>query len=229
MKIEHSELREEDYCIFWIEARSATLNFLPRHSALTRIPPAFGRKIITKVLACRHEANASVSILRSIHMAITKQKKSEILEKLKTIVKEAGALAFVNFHGLTVADIMEVRRGLRKADVGYFVAKKTLMKKALQEGSFQGTLPELSGEIGLAWSKDSVAPAREIFTFEKKFEKKIALVGGVFEGKFLNKQEIGVIASIPSRQTLYAQFVNLINSPRQRFAVVLSEKAKKSA
>ena len=65
-------------------------------------------------------------------MSITKEKKKEILAKLKTI-SASKALAFVNFHGLTVAHALELRRKLKESGVSYFVAKKSLAKKALSE------------------------------------------------------------------------------------------------
>jgi large subunit ribosomal protein L10 len=162
-------------------------------------------------------------------MPISKQKKTEILEKLRKAVKDSKAIAFVNFHGLTVAGITEVRRQLRASNVGYMVAKKTLAKKALSEAGFTGELPELQGELGIAYSADLIAPAREVFTFQKKFENKISLVGGVFDGKYMNKEAMTSIALIPSQQTLYAQFVNLINSPLQGLVMALDGIAKKKA
>ena len=159
-------------------------------------------------------------------MPISKDKKKEILAGLKDSVGKASSLVFVNFHGLTVSEVTEVRKKLRKEGIGYTVAKKTLMKKALDEAKIEGTLPELAGEIALAFGQDPIAPAREIFAFQKKFDKKLSMVGGVFENKFMDKMQIMEIASIPGRETLYAQFVNLINSPIQRFVVVIDAIAK---
>lgn len=158
-------------------------------------------------------------------MPISKEKKGEVLKKLKTVAT-AKSLAFVNFHGLTVANATELRRGLKIAGVGYFVAKKSLAKKALGEAGISGTLPELSGELGIAFGEEALAPARETFVFQKKFENRISLVGGVFEGKFMGREEVKALALIPSLQTLRAQFVNLINSPIQGFVMVLDGIAK---
>lgn len=160
-------------------------------------------------------------------MAVSKQKKGEVLEKLKKVFKESDSVAFVNFHGLKVSDAEALRRALRAAKVGYVVAKKTLTKKVLTEAGFQGEIPELQGELGIAYSNDLTAPAREVFGFQKKLENAISLQGGVFEKKFMNKEEITAIALIPSQQTLYAQFVNVINSPIQGLVMALDAVAKK--
>ena len=160
-----------------------------------------------------------------IHMSISKEKKKEILGSLKTI-SASKSLAFVNFHGLTVANATELRRKLKDSGVSYLVAKKSLAKKALGESGIGGTLPELSGELGIAYGDDAIAPAREIFAFQKKFENRVSLLGGVFEGKFIGAEEAKALALIPPLQTLRAQFVNLINSPIQGFVMVLDGVAK---
>jgi len=161
-------------------------------------------------------------------MPISKEKKKEVLEKLKKVVS-AKSLALVNFHGLTVANVTELRRVLKASGVSYFVAKKSLTRKALGEAGISGTLPELNGELGIAYSDDLLAPARETFVFQKKFENKVSLQGGVFEGKYMGADEIKALALIPSMQTLRAQFVNLINSPIQGFVMALDGIARKRA
>ncbi len=154
-------------------------------------------------------------------MAITKAKKQDILAKLEGIKKEADSIVFVSFKGVTVKDTTLMRRALREAGVGYFVAKKTLMKRVFT--GYEGEMPELDGEIAVAYSTDAIAPAQNIKEFAKKYKDTIAIAGGVFQGVFKSKEEMTVIASIPSLQVLRGMFAQLINSPRQRFAVVLSK------
>lgn len=165
-------------------------------------------------------------------MAITKQKKAEILDKLKKIFTESSSVAFVRFNRLTVANTTLLRRKLREAGTGYFVAKKTLIRKSLEGGKTAGELPALDGEVAVAYVEkgdDVTAPAREIFGLGKKLEKAVELIGGIFGGRFIGQKEVLSLALIPSRQTLLAQFVNLINSPIQRFATVLDSIAKKKS
>jgi large subunit ribosomal protein L10 len=159
-------------------------------------------------------------------MAITKQKKAEIVEKMEGIVKDASTLVFARFTGLTVAEQNEMRKTLRGAGVGYTVAKKTLMRRALDSAKFEGEVPVMEGEVAIAYAKDEIAPARELAVFVKKFSEHLAFAGGVFGGKYVNIAEIKAIAAIPGIDTLRAMFAQVINSPRQRFAVVLSEVAK---
>lgn len=162
-------------------------------------------------------------------MAINKDKKKNILEKLEKVFSETKSVAFVNFHGLSVFGATELRKVLRNGKVGYFVAKKTLIRKALSGKKIEGELPALEGEIGVAWGEEITAPAREINSFAKKLGQGIQLIGGIFEGKFLAKEGIMAIALIPDRKTLEAQFVNVINSPIQGLVAALDQITKKKS
>src|SRR5438105_3620632 len=103
-------------------------------------------------------------------MAITKDKKRHIVAKLEDALKGATSVAFVRFNKLNVADTTAMRRALKQNGVGYMVAKKTLIRLALGD-RFAGTMPELPGEIALAYSDgDATLPARGIYEHGKKFK-----------------------------------------------------------
>ena len=159
-------------------------------------------------------------------MPITLDKKKELVAGLDTSLKNSNSVVFVKFDKLTVLDVNTLRRNLQKQDVGYVVAKKTLLKRALEANKVSGELPEIPGQIAIAYGKDLLAPAREVLSFTKDHKEKVQIVGGVFEGKFMNSSEMMSIATIPPLQTLRCMFVNLINSPIQRFAVVLDQIAQ---
>jgi large subunit ribosomal protein L10 len=160
-------------------------------------------------------------------MSRTKTQKKEVLEKLDKMMGGAKSLVFVNIHGLKVEDATVMRRQLTKDGVGFFVAKKTLTEKALSTKKYEGSMPALVGEFGMAYGTDLVAPARGVYEFQKKLKDQVTIVGGVFENKFMSKEDMMNIASIPPVDTLYGMFVNVINSPIQGFVVALSKIAEK--
>ena len=161
-------------------------------------------------------------------MAITKAKKQDILRKLEEVRDTSKSIVFVSFRGLPVSNITAMRAGLREQGVGYFVAKKTLMKRAFGD-AFKGEMPALDGEIAVAYSEDAIAPAQNIKTFTEKNKDNLAIVGGVFEGVFKNRAEMTEIASIPSLHVLRGMFVNVLNSPIQGLAVALNALAEKKS
>ncbi|NNM83851.1 50S ribosomal protein L10 [Candidatus Parcubacteria bacterium] len=157
-------------------------------------------------------------------MAISKDKKRAILAKLTDAFTEASSVAFVGFSKLTVKDVSEMRRQLTKAGVRYYVAKKTLIRKALEHSGYTGDIPELPGEVAVAWTVDDVtAPARGVYEFGKKLKGALTLLGGVFEGVFADAKQVTAIAAIPPVPVLRGMFVNVINSPIQGFVVALDK------
>ena len=160
-------------------------------------------------------------------MARTKAQKKEIIVKLESLMKGAKSLVFVNVHGLKVGDTTTMRRKMKAEGVGFFVAKKSLTGIALDAQKYTGTAPALIGEFGLAYGIDLVAPARTVYEFQKKFKDQVAIVGGVFETKYMSKEEMVAIAAIPPLNTLRGMFVNVINSPIQGFVIALDAIGKK--
>lgn len=151
------------------------------------------------------------------------------MEKVTDSLAKAKSVVFVHFKGLPVKETTAMRRALRSEGVSYTVAKKSLIKRAFTSHNIEGTMPDLEGEIAIAHGEDLLAPARGVNAFVKANKDKLAIVGGVFDGKFMQAGEMMEIATIPPREVLLGQFVNLINSPIQRLAVALGQIAEKKA
>jgi len=162
-------------------------------------------------------------------MAITREKKTAIVRDLAERIDGVASLVFVQFTKLGVRETTLMRKGLREKGVGYRVAKKTLMKRVLGERGIAGTQPKLPGEVALAYGTDALLPAREVYAFQKQYKDQLSIVGGVFENRYMDAAEMIAVASIPPLQVLRGQFVQLINSPIQRFAFVLNQIAEKRA
>ncbi len=159
-------------------------------------------------------------------MAISKEKKKEIIKKLDTIKEDSAAVVFVGFNGLDADSDTIMRRKLREEGVGYFVAKKTLLKRSFAN-NFSGEMPVLEGEIALAYSDDAITPAQNIKAFTKQYKDKLRIVGGVFQGVYKNEEEMTEIASIPPLPVLRGMFVNVINAPLQGLVISLQAIADK--
>ncbi len=162
-------------------------------------------------------------------MALTKQKKADLLSGFEKITKESGSIVFVHAKGMTVADTMKLRDALAANDAGFKVVKKSLLKRALNSAGITGEMPVLDGEMAVAFSKDLTAPAREVYNFAKKFGDKMAVVGGVFEGRYMTQAEMVGIATIPPTPVLRGMFVNVINSPIQGLVIALNAIAEKKS
>lgn len=163
-------------------------------------------------------------------MAITKEKKQDIVAKLKDVLEDAVSVVFVHFKGLSVADTSAMRKTLKGEGVGYYVAKKTLIERALTERGYAGSMPDMPGEVALAWStEDPTSAARGVYEHGKKHKDALSIMGGVFEGGYLSAFDMTSIATIPPVPVLRGMFVNVINSPIQGMAIVLNAIAEKQA
>ena len=159
-------------------------------------------------------------------MAISKEQKKEIAAKLDTALTSTTTV-FVSYKNIGVNDLNVLRKRLKDYGVTYFVTKKTLLKRAMDKATAEGNQPDLGdGMIALAFGEDQMAPAREIFSFGKEHKDTVEIIGGIFDGAFKSREEMIEIATIPDMHTLRGMFANLLNSPLQRFAVVLNQVAE---
>ncbi|HEX8946788.1 MAG TPA: 50S ribosomal protein L10 [Candidatus Paceibacterota bacterium] len=157
-------------------------------------------------------------------MAISKTKKEEVVKTIANAVQDATSVVFVHFSGLSVSNTSAMRKSLRDEGIGYYVAKKTLIRHALGERGYTGELPELPGEIAIVWSAgDATAPARAIHEQGKKHKGALTIVGGVFDNVFADAATMQAIATIPPVPVLRGMFVNVINSPIQGLVIALDK------
>lgn len=161
-------------------------------------------------------------------MAKTRLQKDETLKTLIDDFGSAKSVVFVNFDGLTVSDIQEFRRQCRENGLKYHVAKKTLLKLALEKTNLtEVDLTSFERGIGTVFGlKDEVAPAQVTDKFAKDHEA-MTILGGVMmenpEGeKVISLEQINALAKLPSRDVLLGRLVGSINAPVSGFVNVLA-------
>lgn len=157
---------------------------------------------------------------------LLKSKKEEMIKDLEGAIKNSESLVFVNFHGLKVSDETKLRSSLREQGVNYRVSRKTLLARALK-GKAEGVIPELGGEVAIAYSKDATASPREVYNFQKTHKGMLSILGGIFDGKFVSGAYMMELATIPSKEVLLSKIAFLLKSPMQRLALAMNEVAKK--
>ncbi len=156
-------------------------------------------------------------------MPLTKDQKSEILKELVEDVKNAKAVVFADYRGMSVKDLKDLREKLREKGVHFKVAKKTLMNIASKECGF-GEIPEdvFEGPVGAAFGmEDEISAAKIIHQLAKKNEN-LKLRGSLFEGRVLSVEETKELAQLPGMEELLGKFIYVIKSPIQGFHGVLN-------
>lgn len=155
-------------------------------------------------------------------MAISKNRKKEIVKELGDKLAKQKSMVFADFAGLKVKDLSELKAKLRASGAEFKVAKKTLMKVAFKEKGIAADPKELSGEIALVMGyDDEVAPAKIVYEFSKT-NQNVKILGGLLENKMLAVEQIMALAKLPSKQELLAKLVGSLSSPSRGFVSVLS-------
>lgn len=145
-------------------------------------------------------------------------KVSEIHEKLET----AKSAVLVDYRGLNVEEVTELRNQFREAGVEYHVYKNRLVKLAIKDTPFEGLDEILTGPNALAIGfQEATDPARVAKQFAKG-NNKLELKGGIVEGEFYDQEKILQIADIPSRDVLISKLLGSIQSPVSKFARLVS-------
>ena len=150
-----------------------------------------------------------------------KEEKQQVVEEFIGIFDKPGVY-LMDFKGLNVAEITELRSRLREANVSMKVVKNTLAKRALKSVGITGLDSYLVGPTGIVWSKeDSVTPARVLLDFLKKHDKG-TIKAGLVDGAVMKDNDIVTLSNLPSKQELYAKVASVLNAPIVKLAMVLN-------
>jgi large subunit ribosomal protein L10 len=147
--------------------------------------------------------------------------KIQAVEELTQSLGEAKGVYLTDFSGLTVAQIMDLRRKCKKEQIEYKVVKRTLLQRAAQNVGLDALQSDLSGPCGLALSRvDELVPARVLSDFAKTNEKfRIRLA--VIDGKAVAEQDVKSLATLPEKPVLQAMLLGALNGPAASLAGVL--------
>jgi large subunit ribosomal protein L10 len=155
---------------------------------------------------------------------VLRAEKLEIVDSLHGVFADAGVVVVTHFQGLSVAEVTELRRGMRDAGAKFRVTKNRLAKIALADTPFTSIAGLFTGPTAIAYSDDPVAAPRAVVDFAKKNEK-LVVIGGGLDGNLLTSDQVTALATLPSLDELRAKIIGIINTPAQRIASVLQAPA----
>ncbi|MCI8487460.1 50S ribosomal protein L10 [Pumilibacter intestinalis] len=156
--------------------------------------------------------------------------KAKQVEDIAEKVKKAKSVVIVDYRGLTVAQDTEMRVNMRNAGVDYKVLKNRLVLRALNNCGFEGFEKVLEGPTAVAFGyEDAVAPAKIVAETITKTNNKIAIKGGIIEGKQASAEDVNKLSKIPAKPVLVGQLLGMLTNPMRSLAVALSEIAKKQS
>jgi large subunit ribosomal protein L10 len=154
-------------------------------------------------------------------MPKTRAQKTEALDQLKKAFKEGKSVTFADYQGMKVTAMADLRKQLRGQQVEYMVAKKTLLSIAAKEAGYEVNFKSLPGMVGAAFAfEDEMAGTKVIGDAGK--DGPIKLVGGIFEGKFVDQNYVITLSKLPSKNQLLSQLLSVLNGPTSAFARLLN-------
>jgi len=145
--------------------------------------------------------------------------KSQIVTEIADKLKGSVSAVVVDYRGLTVGQVTELRKQLREAGVEFKVYKNTLTRRAVEIAELTDLNDSLTGPNAIAFSaNDVVAPAKIINDFAKKNDK-LEIKAGVIEGQVVNAEGVKALAELPSREGLLSMLLSVLQAPIRNFAL----------
>ena len=152
------------------------------------------------------------------------EEKQKVIDEITNNVKESSSFIFLENNGLTVSEMMELRRKLKESDSTLKIYKNTLVARALDTLNID-VKDELNGPKIVAFGKDIIEPIKAVAEFAKKHDK-LEMKVGIVDGKITGLDELKQLATIPSREGLLTMFASgLLAIPRD-FAICLDLHSK---
>jgi len=154
-------------------------------------------------------------------MALTREKKEQVVKDLKEKIENQKTTVFVAIDGLKADQIFDLRRKLKDQDCLLNVSKKTLMDMVLKDSKIDVSVDELEGQIAFIFGfSDEIAPAKIANNFSSDNEN-LKILGGIFENNYIDSEKVLALARIPSKEILLSKVVGSVKAPVSNFVGVL--------
>ena len=147
-------------------------------------------------------------------------KKTEIVDSLRGVFSDAGVVVVTHYQGMSVAEVTELRRGMREAGARFRVTKNRLAKIALADTPYSSLADLFTGPTAIAFSSDPVAAPKAAVGYAKRNEK-LAIIGGALNGSLLTSEQVRALADLPSIDQVRARLVGLLTTPAARLVSLL--------
>jgi large subunit ribosomal protein L10 len=155
-------------------------------------------------------------------MAVTRAIKEEELQDLERAFKGTESAILVDYKGLKVPEVTELRRQVRGARGQYKVVKNTLAKRALKGTAFESLSEHFVGTTAVAYSGDDPVALAKVLTTFAKTAPALQIKAAVVQGRAIKAAEVSELATMPGKPELYAKLLFLLQAPMQQLVTVLS-------
>ncbi len=155
-------------------------------------------------------------------MAITKERKEELVAQYVELLNQSRAIFLTQYTGLDVKQLQQLRADIRKADGTYHVTKNTLLRLAIEQTGKEAPSEILAGQLATGFAFSEVPTMAKTFTEFAKQEDQFKIIGGLLGDEFLTPEQIEALANLPTLEELRAQILGLIQAPARNIAATVA-------
>lgn len=149
-----------------------------------------------------------------------KNKKTEVVEDLKSLFSNHKSVMMIHYHGLNSEKITSLRKEMKESQVSFLVVKNTLAKIAVKDTGFDVISKYMSGPTALIVTNNAVTAAKVLVKFIKENED-LKYIGGCLDGSELDFEDVKTLSKLPSLDELRARLIALINTPASSLVSIL--------
>jgi large subunit ribosomal protein L10 len=149
------------------------------------------------------------------------QAKQDIVNGIVELSKTNAAMIIVEYKGLTVAKMQELRRALKAEGAHLTVYKNSLVERAVNEIGCEEVKPTLVGPNAFIFSEDAFKGPKVIAKYARRFGEALTIKGAVVEGRFVDAAGVKTLAKIPGREGLISMFLSVLQAPVRQFAATV--------
>jgi large subunit ribosomal protein L10 len=144
---------------------------------------------------------------------MNREQKAVAIAEIATNIDESQAIFAVDYRGITVTQVAELRSKLREADASFRVVKNSLAERAADQAGAESLKPFLEGPTALTFVRGDTALAAKAVADYARITQLLPFKGGLMDGDVLDPEQIRSISRLPSREVLYGQLVGVVASP----------------
>ena len=155
------------------------------------------------------------------------ERKETLVNEVSEELKSSASSIVVEYRGLTVEKISELRRELRKQNASMKVYKNSIVSRAANLAGYSELEDELTGPNAIVFSKNDSTSAAKLLTKFAKRNDELVVKGGIVEGKYVDAKEMKVVATLPNKEGLLSMLLSCLQAPIRNFACAVKAVADK--
>ena len=153
-------------------------------------------------------------------------KKHEEVQVVREQISKAGSTLFVDYLGLTVAEVTELRKKLHAENCEMKVVKNNILRRASSQAGYAAVEEHLVGPSALVTSKDEVTAAKLVYTFLKEHDK-LSVKAGIVGGEVMNEAQLKALSQLPNKDGMISMLLSVLQAPIRGLACAIKAVSEK--